>query len=400
MNILILSKIYPAEDLSNAETPVVHYFAKEWAKQGHNVKVIVNYPTFPKTFYTITNYFENILNSFLGSVPPRYCTQKKYQLDNIDIYRIPLKKYIPHGNFSKKAINKQFHCIINYLEEIRFKPDIVIGHWWNPQLPLLKLIKDKINCKTALVLHSDIKAIKNYKSYFDGIDCWGFRSKALLNEFQKEFGIKYKTFICFSGIPKEMLSQTEKHLPFNKKTEKFIFVGQLIKRKFPAEIIKSIAKLYRPSDNFTITYIGTGKEKNKINSYAKRFSFQKHIQCLGRIPRENVRQHMSQSECFIMISKQEAFGLVYLEAMSAGCLVIASKNEGFDGIIEHGINGFLCNAGDIKNLSEIIYEINNLSFEEKERISMQAIKTAQFYTDSNVAKIYLNNILNLTNSNI
>lgn len=400
MNILILSKIYPAEDLSNAETPVVHYFAKEWVKQGHNVKVIVNYPTFPKAFYTITNHFENTLSSFLGSIPPRYCTQKKYQLDDVDIYRIPLKKYIPHGNFSKRTIRKQFHCIINYLEEIKFKPDIVIGHWWNPQLPLLKLIKDKINCKTALILHSDINAIRNYKSYFNGIDCWGFRSKALLNEFQKKFGLEYKTFICYSGIPEEMVNQTKKQFSFNKKTEKFIFVGQLIKRKYPAEIIKSIAKLYTSSDKFNITYIGAGKEKKRINFYTKKYSFQEHVQCLGRIPREDVRQHMSQSECFIMISKKEAFGLVYLEAMSAGCLVIASKNEGFDGIIEHGVNGFLCNAGDINNLSEIIYEINNLSNEEKERISRQAIKTAHIYTDSNVAQMYLDNILNLTKNYI
>lgn len=197
-----------------------------------------------------------------------------------------------------------------------------------------------------------------------------------------------------------MVNQTKKQFSFNKKTEKFIFVGQLIKRKYPAEIIKSIAKLYTSSDKFNITYIGAGKEKKRINFYTKKYSFQEHVQCLGRIPREDVRQHMSQSECFIMISKKEAFGLVYLEAMSAGCLVIASKNEGFDGIIEHGVNGFLCNAGDINNLSEIIYEINNLSNEEKERISRQAIKTAHIYTDSNVAQMYLDNILNLTKNYI
>ena len=31
-NILILSKIYPAIDLPQNDTKVVHYFAKEWKK--------------------------------------------------------------------------------------------------------------------------------------------------------------------------------------------------------------------------------------------------------------------------------------------------------------------------------------------------------------------------------
>ena len=52
-----------------------------------------------------------------------------------------------------------------------------------------------------------------------------------------------------------------------------------------------------------------------------------------------------------MISKNEAFGLVYLEAMLAGCIV-ASRN-GIDGIIIDGYNGFLCDMV-IKGIEEVI----------------------------------------------
>ena len=55
-----------------------------------------------------------------------------------------------------------------------------------------------------------------------------------------------------------------------------------------------------------------------------------------------------------MISKEETFGLVYLEAMSMGCITIASKNEGMEGIIIDGENGFLCTAGDDDELASII----------------------------------------------
>jgi len=39
-NILILTPIYPAPDIPKTETPVVHYFTREWVKIGYNVRVI------------------------------------------------------------------------------------------------------------------------------------------------------------------------------------------------------------------------------------------------------------------------------------------------------------------------------------------------------------------------
>lgn len=41
-NILVLTSIYPADDIPKGWTPVVHYFTKEWVKLGHRV-LVVNY---------------------------------------------------------------------------------------------------------------------------------------------------------------------------------------------------------------------------------------------------------------------------------------------------------------------------------------------------------------------
>ena len=65
---------------------------------------------------------------------------------------------------------------------------------------------------------------------------------------------------------------------------------------------------------------------------------------------------LKQHDVFIMISKNETFGLVYLEAMAVGCITIASRQEGFDGIIKHGYNGFLCEAGNQEELEKLIKE--------------------------------------------
>jgi len=44
MKILVLTSVYPQpdDDKYTGVTPVVHYYAKEWAKAGHDVLVIHN----------------------------------------------------------------------------------------------------------------------------------------------------------------------------------------------------------------------------------------------------------------------------------------------------------------------------------------------------------------------
>ena len=90
-----------------------------------------------------------------------------------------------------------------------------------------------------------------------------------------------------------------------------------------------------------------------------------------------------------MISKGEAFGLVYLEAMARGCITIGSKNEGIDGVIEHGVNGFLCEAGSVECLTKLILHINTLSSSQKLEISKNAMKTAKGLTDNMAAQKYI-----------
>ena len=95
-----------------------------------------------------------------------------------------------------------------------------------------------------------------------------------------------------------------------------------------------------------------------------------------------------------MISKAEIFGLVYLEAMALGVIPIGSKNEGIDGIIVDGENGFLCEAGNKDELAEVLKRIKGLPSEELDAISKKAMETARDYSDEGVARKYINSLSN------
>ena len=127
----------------------------------------------------------------------------------------------------------------------------------------------------------------------------------------------------------------------------------------------------------------------------EQYGISDNVAFLGQIDRDDIIDWYDKSDCFVMISDHEVFGLVYLEAMSRGCITIAGDNGGMVGIIEDGVNGFLCKPGDSEALAGIIRRINNMTVEERQEMSRKARQTAFEFTDNKVAQYYLENVTKL-----
>jgi L-malate glycosyltransferase len=392
-NILILTSVYPAEDYSKDATQVVHYFAKEWIQAGYNVKVIHNLKYYPQIFYFFINLFKEKISKFYKFVFPtrRYSNEKSYTLDGVEVYRLPIFKISPLALFTLKKQNLQLKKIINHTKLTGFIPDVIIGHWTNPQLFLVSELGKYFMVPTCMVMHSDVESIKRIfgkkaVEIVKKIDIWGFRSTGIKNRFEKYYGKTGKSFLCYSGIPANSIKPAQR--TFGGGIKKFLFTGVLIPRKNPVILLKAIHKAFRGED-FHITFIGEGREKRNIEKLAKKINIKEKVSLPGRLPREKVFEMMRASDCFIMVSKPETFGLVYLEAMSLGCITIGSKGEGIDGIIRHGENGFLSEPGNPDELAELLKKISLLPEKELIRISSNAIFTASELTDAKVALHYI-----------
>lgn len=397
--ILLLTNIYPSPelDLPNS-TSVCHYFAKEWVKQGHDVRVIYNYPIYSYMLHFIARVFEKQIASIGAAfvATNRIKCDKIYVLDGVKIFRLPFYKLIPRSRYSTKNVDKQIAKILNYLDEDNFIPDIITGHFPYQNIELVSKLKNIYNAKSCIVLHGSGDTIKkifpsNHSQLMANIDVWGYRSLAIKAKFEKEYGVAQKSFMCYSGIPNQYLDKMQAR-EIALTCNKFIYVGALIKRKHPIALIHALNIAF-PLKNFELTIIGEGAELGKIHKLIHMLHLESNIHLLGRVSREQVVEKMALADCFVMISENETFGLVYLEAMAQGCLTIVSKNEGMDGIIQDGINGFLCSAGDVVELSKIIQHINALSIKAKKEISYNAIRTVKMLTDDNVARSYYNSVV-------
>ena len=102
---------------------------------------------------------------------------------------------------------------------------------------------------------------------------------------------------------------------------------------------------------------------------------------------------MRDAHVFILISKGEIFGLVYLEAMAATCISVGSIGEGIDGVIEDGVNGLLCEAQNSDALLNRLEWLMNQTPEELNRLANKGYETALDFADSKVAKRYLDDVI-------
>ena len=224
---------------------------------------------------------------------------------------------------------------------------------------------------------------------FKEIDVWGWRSYYLKRKFENKFGVQRKNFMCFSGVPAEYIKPNNKRS--FKRVRQFLFVGLLMKYKHPFEYLKALDE--SEIDDFVLDIVGQGDEANAIMDYLSgKEHLKSKVHLCGRIPRDEVSKKMGEADVFCMISEHETFGLVYIEAMAAGCITIAARDAGFDGIIKDGENGFLCEAGNIEELTRILNRINRMKAEELVNISKKAIETARNMTDEKVAFNYIHDV--------
>lgn len=391
-NILLITSLYPSDDIKILNnTSVCHYFAKEWMALGYNVRVMFCYHCYPAVFYPILKLMSKILADKAGiAVMTENSTHTcNYELDGIKVSRIPIRKNRPGGTSPPKETVRVAKEIEDRVKNENFVPDIILGHFLHPAIDIITLLKNKYpSAQTAVSIHGKEEVFEERtKIMVDEIDLLGYRSYPIQRVFESFYG-NHPFFMCPSGVPQDYIIPSERI--FREPAKSFIYVGSFMERKYPSLLIPAISSAYG-DEEYSVTFVGDGNGKELIDKEIEKANAVNKVIFTGRLKRDDVRQHLDRADVFIMISRLETFGLVYLEAMARGCIVVASKDEGMEGIIQNGVNGFLCEAGNASELSDVVKTIKSLSLEELNSISEAGRQTALMMTDKKVAKDYINN---------
>lgn len=396
MKIYIITPIYASTTKGDGATPLVHYFAREWVRMGHDVTVFNFMARFPRPYYWVGKMFQHQFNSRLGMLVPTHCPRDEdFVIEGVKVIRKTLTKYKPHTEYTHDKTEKALDVVRD--ECMKFGiPDYFIGHWDSPCMEILPRLKQEFHKPIVLVLHSNQFSFeKRYgnkaKDALKQFDVLGFRNRAALQDFESKYFKPARSFICYSGVSQAFLKAGERITKtFVEPIKNYIYTGSLIARKHSVQLYEALCMTY-PSGDFTVKYVGDGAERANIEfKYAERKLGK--VEFTGRIPRDSVISHLEQADVFAMISEGEIYGLVYLEAMALGLIPIGSRNEGIDGVIVDGVNGFLCEAGNVNELASIFSKIKNMPQRQLLEMSKAARKTALEFSDVRVAEKYLEDI--------
>lgn len=105
-------------------------------------------------------------------------------------------------------------------------------------------------------------------------------------------------------------------------------------------LIKAWAKVSAKYPQAKLIIGGGGKSLEKVVEWTREYQVTENVEFLGALTRQQVVEQMQMCDCFVLPSRYETFGVVYIEAMACGKPVIAVANGGPDDFV-HEFNGIL-----------------------------------------------------------
>lgn len=118
-------------------------------------------------------------------------------------------------------------------------------------------------------------------------------------------------------------------------------VGNMIPTKGHALVVEALAALSPEFPELRWDVIGDGPELEPVRNLAQQLGVLSAIDFRGRQSRRVVAEACRRCTIFVLPSRYEGLGCVYLEAMASGKVAVGCTGQGIEEIIQHGENGWL-----------------------------------------------------------
>ena len=302
----------------------------------------------------------------------------KYNVeDGLKTYRYKNYNYIPKNPLMFKVFNKRMEKL--YKEIVKKEGAIDIIHaqsslWGGISAAY---IAEKYNIPLVITEHSSVERGPYVKKSYIPFICDSYKKaqkvitvgNGLKNEIESLSG---RQDIEVIGNLVDLSKFTIKK---RIKNEKFIFfsLAFLEGEKGLDTLIKSFAKKFK--DKEAVLYIGgDGSQRSWLEALTVENGVKDQIIFLGALSRDDVSKWMNKCDCFVLPSRYETFGVVYIEALASGRPVIGALNGGAEDIINN-LNGYLIPIDDIDILAEKMIEVyDNIESYDEEEIRIDCLK--------------------------
>ncbi|MCM8823311.1 MAG: glycosyltransferase family 4 protein [Candidatus Omnitrophica bacterium] len=119
-----------------------------------------------------------------------------------------------------------------------------------------------------------------------------------------------------------------------------LFVGRIVYQKGPDLLVEAIPHILKFYPNAKFVFVGDGEMRWAVEEKARYLGVSHATRFLGFVNGWRLIDLYKSTDCVCVPSRNEPFGIVILEAWSAGKPVIASSNGGPSELIWHDVNGY------------------------------------------------------------
>jgi glycosyltransferase involved in cell wall biosynthesis len=134
--------------------------------------------------------------------------------------------------------------------------------------------------------------------------------------------------------------------PFSRRSANVIMASRFSREKDQPTLVKAVKLLKDMGKNCDVYFAGDGKYKNGSEILCEELGIKDRTFFLGHLTHAKLFELLNTNQIFVLSSKSEGLPMAIIEAMSLGCLVIASNIPGVCEIIRDGQTGFLVPPGD------------------------------------------------------
>jgi phosphatidyl-myo-inositol dimannoside synthase len=133
-----------------------------------------------------------------------------------------------------------------------------------------------------------------------------------------------------------------------------LIVGRMVqgRDKGHAALIRAMAFVLTKVPTAVLCIVGRGPGEPSLRALATELGVASSVIFAGFAAPDELKSYYGSSAVFAMPSDSEGFGLVYLEAMRAGCACIGGNNDAAREIIQDGVTGFVCDPTKTRELAE------------------------------------------------
>ncbi len=299
-------------------------------------------------------------SSVIAAAPIYYPRRRPSSTAAADWVRYP---QVP-GNFGLSTAGKLLYARllrrIKKLHRVK-RIDVIHAHAALPCGHAARLISRRLDIPFVVTVHG----LDVFNTCFLGGIPAAWRRKASVDVYRAA-----RTVICISGKVQEILrtgtpAETCSAIVYNGVNPdlfspnpdgvgpfdpEILMVGNLLRSKGHELVLRALGILRSSLPQIRCRIIGEGSDRSQFEGLARDLGIGQQVLFVGQQSRSAVAEAMRRCSVFVLPSRNEGLGCVYLEAMSCGKPVIGCRGQGIDEVIEHGKNGWLISADGLEEL--------------------------------------------------